>query len=243
MYIKFCKFRRATLAMLMMALFLLPLSAQSASSDADDVMERYQQEQKERELKRAEDDRLEALDKELVENDLAAYSFPLEQSLCDDFEINWKQIATVQMYVDISINHAKSLGNCLHDEVAANVEALAKDLEKANIGTTQWSWNGTGMSDSIDMIAPFAKFSANHDRCSFRCFDLFRGLLERAARVAAKKKDLFLQQWDQYTESNIKAALRAQDPAAYKQNNYDDKFARVRDALDMYAYKRNAVDK
>lgn len=243
MYKKFSRILISTIACLMMAAFLLPLTVQSASSETDEIMERYQQEKEEREAQRAEEKRLEALDKKHVEEKLSAYVFPLEQSSCNDFMIDWSQIATVQQYVDVSMSYARSLGNCLHAEVASNVEALAAELETSNIGETQWSWNGNGMSQSIELIAPFAKFSANHNRCSFRCFELYKGLLERAAGIAANKKDTFLKQWDQYTENNIKAALKAQDPVGYEQNKYDDKFSKVRDALGMYAYKLNEPGK
>lgn len=239
MYKNFCSARAAIMGSLLAASLMLPLTAQSASPEVEEIMERYEQEKRDREAQRAEDERLEALDKLQVEKELAAYVFPLEQSRCGDFMVDWKQVTTVQTYIQLSLSHAKSLGNCLHAETKMNVEALASELKESNIGVTQWSRSGSGMPDSIGSIAPFAYLKANHDRCSFRCFDTFNNLLDKAANISKKKSDMFLAQWDQYTDNNIKPALKTQDPVGYENNKVAEEFAKIRDALEHFSYQAN----
>ena len=220
----------------------LPLTVHSASSEADDIMERYEQERREAEAQRDEEKRLKLLDQKQVVEKWSKYVFPLQKSRCEGFTVDWAQINTVQGYIQTSVAHAKQLGNCLHAETKANVESLASDLEKANVGTTEWSWSGKGMSDSIDSIGSFAKFSANYDRCTSRCWKLFNVLMDKAAAISMVKRDEFLAQWDNYTENNIKAALKQQDPEGYVKNNLEQEFANIRSALKHFAFQRNAAD-
>lgn len=224
------------------AVLCLPLTVHSASSEADDIMERYEQEKREAEAQREEEKRLRKLDQKQVVEKWSKYVFPLQESRCEGFTVDWNQITTVQVYVQTSLAHAKQLGNCLHAETKANLESLASDLEKANVGKTQWSWSGQGMPDSIDSIGTFAKFSPNYDRCNSLCWKLFNDLTDKAAAISMVKRDEFMSQWDHYTENNIKPAMKAQDPAGYEKNNIEQEFANIRSALKHFAFQRNAAD-
>ena len=218
----------------------LAFNTSAAEGDsAQSIIEKYEKERQALEAQWAEEKRLKKLDQKQVVKELGEYTFPLQQSRCAGFVVDWNQIQTVQDYIQTSVAFSKELGNCLHAEKKSNVESLASDLKKANSGETEWSWNGEGMPASIQSIGPFANFSANFDRCNSECFRLFQELLGKAANISKSKRDEFLAQWDSYTENNIKPALKQQNPEGYAQSNMDEKFAEIRFALKHFSFQRN----
>lgn len=228
-YLTSRKSTKLVLSMLV-ALCFMPMSVMAETQAGNSTMENLEAKwaKRQQEQKVVEDQAL---------REFNEYQFPSKQSQCSTFVVDWGQTTTVQAFIDLSSGYSQQLGNCLHKETNNNVQHLVRYLASEDLGTV--NWYDDKVPNSIRMIPTMMNFFANNDRCNFACFDRTRKLAKDAVAISKKAQTDFLVRWDGYVDSNIRPALKGNDPAAYEQSDFENQLKALRGLYEMYAFKLN----
>lgn len=215
-------------------LCMFPAAVYAAPASESTAIERF--EAKFAEERKARD-KANAAEQTLVLGQLRLYKFPIQESQCAKFVVDWSEVTTVQAFIDVSSKYSKQLGNCLHQETETNVQNLVQYLVKEDLGTV--SWHEDRLPDSIRLIPTMLSFYTNYERCSRRCYDRATGLVNDAVSQSKKAQADFLARWDLYFESLIKPVLKGGDPEAYEREGMEEQWSALRGLFEMYAFKRH----
>lgn len=234
-----CSFRAsiALFAGWLALLCLLPVAAYAAPSEEGSVAERlearFAEERKARDQVRA------AIEPEVL-GKLRQYQYPIQESQCAKFVVDWNQVTTVQAFIDASSVYSKQLGNCLHQETDTNVQDFVRYLLKQDLGTV--SWYEDRLPDSIRLIPSMLSFHTNYERCSHRCFERATVIVKDAVSLSRKTQADFLSRWDLYYESAIKPAVQRGNPQAGEEPTVEEQWRALRELFEMYAFTRHQAD-